>query len=417
MSKTRPRWIVSAPPILAAMFACVCTAGADEVDYERYAAFLSRWKADAANAGSKKEAQDLAAAFQAETAKVSADWQAKIGSKDLVKQMAAAIATPDRIALEFSEPGWAEVTPANYDPRAAIYKYTKGEESFTLPFLALDDHFAMAAWETPLKLARLSGVPAGPTGEGPQIRRANTFLPAPEWLWKGPMDLEASRLGVRYFAPGVLPGDAGSDYCPVSWLTFPDASAMAEKLGGLVPTAAQWKSAVPRAGKERRLRSAGAWSKQSALLARWGQEFRISQAVSSPDVGSFSKTTDLFGNGDRAYLSDTSASQMATNDGKLWLTYTPEPQWKPASGFTHLIGNAAEWVNDNGTPAVMGGSVVSPPSLPMDRPIPVKERGGSYCDVTFRLVVKLAAGAQGAGLRKFKEAADAIPMPKPPAVK
>ena len=381
-----------------------------EDDFNNYVAFLKPWLKAWSDLPPEAKTRGAATAAIDKFKKGTADPKvaARYKTASFANQLGEALKVKDRITP--NAPGWTEVPqPAGFDPNAMVLKFAKGEESFVMPFLGLDKEFAMAAWETPLKLARLSGAPANRTGDGPQIRRTNTFLPAPDWLWKGPTDLK-SQVGA-YFAPGVVAGDVGSDYCPTTWLTFSDASGIAEKLGGRLPKASEWKIASGKAGKERRLRSAGAWGNQYPLLKRWQEQTTNPQGGNSPDSASFSKSAGLLGNGNNAYLTDSSPAQGATPDGKLWLAMGPDPTWKPANGFTHLIGNAAEWVNDNNTAAVIGGSVVSPPSLPTDRPIPVTERGGSYFDVTFRLVIPLGAGGANAWLAKFEETIGTIRVP------
>jgi formylglycine-generating enzyme required for sulfatase activity len=205
----------------------------------------------------------------------------------------------------------------------------------------------------------------------------------------------------------------GSDYCPATWLSFSEANTVAEKLGGQLPTAEQMTAALRRAGTVKRLRSS-AWSKQFPLIKQWVATTGTAQSASSPDIGSFSRETGLLGGND-AYRTDPSASDKAAPDEQLWLKSVLDQKMQPSSGFINLIGNAAEWVNDNGRPAVMGGSVVSSPKLPNDTPIPITTKDGSYFDVTFRLVVKLGPGGANAWRAKFEEAVAAIPQPPKPA--
>ena len=98
------------------------------------------------------------------------------------------------------------------------------------------------------------------------------------------------------------------------------------------------------------------------------------------------------------------------------LTQVTGQNWEPKNGFTNLVGNAAEWVSDNGKPAVIGASVVSP-KLPVDTAFPMSN-SAAYFDVTFRLVVKLGEGGAGVGLQKFKEyARDEVKLPPDPVVR
>ena len=394
---------------------------------EQYLASLARLKTagkDVADNGTKQDAQGaldqfeteiktVLARFDSETKTRLADYQKTIGTADLVARMRAALATKDRINLQFANPDdWEDKTPAAYDPNAAIFTYKK---TLPVPFLALPNMpFAMSAFETSLILARLSGAVAGAPGDGPQIRRIDGFFSIPDWLWKGPKDLET--MGIPYLG-GVLAGDTSKDYCPATWLTFKEAADMAAKLGGQLPTTEQWSSASKRAGAVKFLRGK-AWSDQIKYLPVLLK--RTQSPPPGPDFGSFSKKTGLNG-ADRQYVSDPSVAPGASPDeGKLWLKMVAQDNsWKPTSGFLHLIGNAAEWVNAEDDPSkparptVIGGSVVSPPSLPTDKPLPVND--GAYFDVTFRLVVPLGPGGARAGLEKFQEEARTIPEMAIPA--
>ena len=386
---------------------------------EQYNAILKALLSAAENAKDKRDAQDAVAKFESasklafvksdsETKRLLAEYQKGTGTADIVTRMKEALNTPDKINLDFSQPGWENVTPQNYDPAAAWYKFSKDGASATVPFLALGKTgYAMAAIETPLILARLSGSAASPPSQGPKIRK-DGFFPETDWLWKAPTDLINRPLGIRYFAPGILPGDTGQDYSPTTWLSFQEAMTMAAKLGGQLPTTELWTAALGQAGGVQRLRSR-AWSEQIKLLPVWLKQTQEPQNSSAPDWGSFSKKTGLNGT-NRDYITDLNPTPGAVDDGKLWLRWVmPDGQWTPKNGFVHLIGNAAEWVNNNGSPAVIGGSVVSPPSLPTKTPIPLRD--GAYFDVTFRLVVKLGEGGEGAGLKKFKEIAAGIVVP------
>lgn len=388
---------------------------------EEYAALLRKLKKNAEDATTPAEGRtaqtafdsavkSLFAKYDSETKKLLAEYQKSTGTAGLVGQMDADLKTQDRIVLDL--PDWKNITPEIFDPTAAWYSYSKDGLSAQIPFLQLGKtRFAMAAIETPLILARMSGSPAKPPSQGPKIRK-DGFFPETDWLWKAPTDLINRPLGIRYFALNVSPGDVGQEYSPATWLSFPEANAMAAKLGGELPTVEQWTSALSQAGGVQRLRGR-AWTEQVKLLPQWLKQTGEPQFSSGPDWGSFSKKTGLNG-ASRDYITDLNPAPGAAEDGKVWLRWVmPDGPWTPKSGFTHLIGNAAEWVRNNESPAVIGGSVVSPPSLPTKVPIPVRD--GAYFDVTFRLVARLADGGEGAGLKKFKETALKITVPTAPA--
>ncbi|MEO6787303.1 MAG: hypothetical protein ABI318_14315 [Chthoniobacteraceae bacterium] len=376
-----------------------------EIAHEQYERFLQQWKIDAAGADTKKAADLVLARYRAETGKLLPEYQAKIDSKGLAKVMAEKLALPDKISIIFSRPDDWDLMSS--DPGAAIYRFRK---AVAVPFLALGTSgFAMSAIEIPLSLARLSGAGGSPPGTGPTIRGAD-FSPdaANKWLWKQPLDFIRGQGIADYFAAGVSPGDVGFDTCPVTWLSFAEASAMAKALGGALPTAAQWTEAAKHPGTARRLRS-GAWTAQVSQVMQWNTTFQVATRAFLPDTGSFSKQTGLAGN--LGYLSDIASAPNATGDNSVWLkSVFPPGGWKPSDGFYHIVGNAAEWVDANGKPAVIGGSIVSPPSLPINAPIPIRTGAGAF-DVTFRLVVKLGPGGAGLGLEEFKKTAAGITLP------
>ncbi len=410
-----------------------------EIAHKQYQAFLEKWKAKveaiaADDPNGKLKAQTALNEFKQETDRILKsfpEYRASLANvPQMASEMATNLATPDKINPIFTRPdsspeggdGW-KPAPAKYnDPNAALYLFMKnGKVEAQMPFLKIGSDHAMAAWETPLVLAQLSGVKAatlprdrttGKQTNGPQTRK-DDFSPADDWLWKSPTDLQtkAERTGKgpgNYYAPGVS-GGANNTYTPVTWLTFDEADKMAKALGGELPTAEQWKAAYGKnmAGPERRLRSDGAWSKQYPLLKDWAAQTGDAPLVSlcTPDAGSFSRQL-------KEYDGLKGSAGGAANDTNLWLTQVATSDWAPEKGFTHLIGNAAEWVSDNGKPAVIGASVVSP-KLPPDTAFPMSN-SAAYFDVTFRLVVKLGEGGAGVGLQKFKEYAAKIKLPDPP---
>lgn len=412
-----------------------------EIAHKQYKAFLEKWKAKVEaialdDPGAAGQAKGLVKDFTDETDKILKnfpEYRTSLGSSALMAdEMKKRLATPDKINLIFAGPDgapnpdspWKPAQARYNDANAAFHVFMKdGKPAAQMHFLKIDNEHAMAAWETPLVLAKLSGVNATPLPRdrdgrqtnGPQTRK-DDFTPADDWLWKSPTDLikntGITRKGPRtYFAGGVLPGDS-NDYTPVTWLTFDDAQRMAAALGGQLPTAEQWKAAYNKkmAGPERRLRSEGAWSRQYPLLKDWtAQTGDLLVGSSTPDYGSFSRQLKEFEN-------DKNAAGGSASDSKLWLTQVTGQNWEPKNGFTNLVGNAAEWVSDNGKPAVIGASVVSP-KLPVDTAFPMSN-SAAYFDVTFRLVVKLGEGGAGVGLQKFKEyARDEVKLPPDPAVR
>ena len=368
--------------------------------HEQYAAFFTAWKSDALAAADKAAAQAALKKFEDGTKGLPAAYKTKARTDAIAAGLKAALATPDRMTLRFGRNDWQ---PVASDPTHAIYKLGEVE----VPFMPVGGGFAMSAIEMPLRLMKLTGMASQP-GDGPQIRTRD-FGGVVEWLWSGPMNFVASQGLGTYFAPGVRAGDLGSDLCPATWLTFQEAKTAAENLGGQLPTSAQWAAAANTGGRGRRLRSA-AWSTQLRLVESWRAR-DTGHGKRLPDTGSFSKLPQLAAT---AYLTDNNAAAGADNDGVLWLrSVLPDGGWKPADKFFHIIGNAAEWVNDGGAPGIIGGSVVSPPSLPLTQKLTPSLQGASF-DVTFRLVVPMGEGGEGAGLQKFLDEVKALALPAAP---
>ncbi len=407
-----------------------------EIAHDRYKAFLEKWQAKVkaitgTSPGAKLTAGALATEFKNTTADILAkfpEYKDSLGDiAGVADQMRQLLTTPDSMGKRFKAEGWSPQGDLGKD--AAIFRYTQpgGGGALDMYFVAIDKDYAMSAWETPLVLARLSGQPAaalpidratGLLADGPQSRKFNEFAPAADWLWKGPSDL---RKGPKdYFAPGVTGGD-NDRFLPVTWLTYTDADKIAKALGGQLPTADQWKKAYAinenlKAGRPWRLRSETAWKKQYPLLKDWTREAGVLFAApAAPDKGSFMITLP-------DYEKYRNAPETVAGDNKLWLTQVAgaTPKWDQTKGFIHLVGNAAEWVNGENDPtrpprpAIIGGSVVSPPTMPLDVAFS-PNNPSAYFDVTFRLVIKLEPGGEGEGLRLFKEFVDGIQLPAAPA--
>ena len=368
----------------------------EEEDYDKYGPILKQFGESAASAADIKEATAALDAFRLGTR--SPNLVARYSTDKIVNSLNEALAMPDKMTLAFTKPNdWVLVEQS---PAYAIYKY---KNAVPVPFLPLPNtRSAMAAIETPLRLAKLLGSQTGWTapGAGPQIRTA-TMDRADDWLWPAANDF-LTRSSVTYF-PGndkKMAGDVGSDSVPVTWLSFTDATKMAGELGGRLPTPAEWKAAYNQAGSVQRLRSS-AWTNQLTRTNSWPNN--PGRDGCKPDSGSFSKE---FGLVEIDYKKDTAAVAGATDDRALWLkSVFPDGkvEWKPGDKFLNLVGNAAEWVNNNGKAGIMGGSVVSPKSLPVDAVLTPPGKG-AYFDVTFRLVVELGPGGAGEGLKTFKEA-------------
>ena len=397
-----------------------------EIAHDQFKDFLEPWQDEVKKLtgftdikAAKDQAEKLLKQFRAATDALLPEYKVKLGSSKLASDFQGHLNMKDRLSLVFSHPDGSPVTnwrpalpPAKYtDPNAACYAFVKSNREYAyMHFLPLDPENAMAVWETPLALARFSGMRVSiqrdeknvPT-DGLQTRD-DDFNPAVDWQWKSVKDmlLTLGKRPIDYFAPGLKP-PIPNDQWPVTWLTFDEAKKMAETLGGKLPTAAQWKTAytMMKPGAEARLRSPAAWSKQYPLRNDWKRDtkdpFGPESAV--PEYGSFSKQFKEF----------ESDKDAGGRDDKLWLAEVGDPNWNPSQGFIHLVGNAAEWVTDeNGKPAVIGSSVLAP-KIPPDRAFPAINR--AYCDVSFRLIVPRTSDGPGVGLKNFINAAAELTAP------
>ena len=395
-----------------------------EIAHDDYRGFLEPWQKEvlalsADDPEAKNKANALLKKFGDKTAALLRDYKLKLkpSPAESVSTMQRFLDTKERINLKLPKDIWTEAKVNYTDADAASYNLVKdGRPVAGMHFLKVNDSVAMAAWETPLVLARHAGSAVSrlsPDGKGPRIRSDDfSALPTYEWIWKAPKDflLSKGKQPGEYFAPGVGASDieekdALKDYLPATWLTYDEADAMAKALGGRLPTAGEWRAAyTKRPGAEKRLRSDAAWTRQYKQYTEWQKGTGDPMVVSTPpDYGSFSKSI-------KEGQDDKSSAGGSPADNKLWLDAVLSKNWEPKSGFTHLVGNAAEWVTgDDGKPAVIGASVVSP-KLPPERAFSMGNNV-SFFDVTFRLVVELGEGGAGVGLKNFMQYAGGLTAP------
>jgi formylglycine-generating enzyme required for sulfatase activity len=222
-----------------------------------------------------------------------------------------------------------------------------------------------------------------------------------------PMELRDPR---SRFNQNVLGPDAGgmpSESHPMQQVSAEAALFFAGLCGCRLPTPHEWSVAYEQFGKgvppeQWNLRDR-TWETQRAHAANAGAQ----AAAQMPDAGIFTmpKTPD-----GRPVSTGAAAKSGPQNDRTLYFRTVDSPELGTGArgGFYHLVGNVAELVcegaqpfekyNDKFTPegvkrfaaanadgiAVIGGSALSPPELPLDKPLPVKP-GSAYADVGFRL--------------------------------
>ena len=199
-----------------------------------------------------------------------------------------------------------------------------------------------------------------------------------------------------------------AEHHPITHVSAEAAAALAERFGCALPTAEQWLAAyrmqppIDAAGVNRRDEAWARYAKAAPLQSRGDgeQPAEPTAGVFIPERGVASATDSV-----------AAASYLAFDDGVVWLA---EPDDAEPGSWQHLVGNAAEWVSVkpvNAAPlfdstdgrfqdrvasfrrqhadafAVIGGSFLSPPTLPLDEPLALDPQQVSrgFADVGLRL--------------------------------
>ena len=156
------------------------------------------------------------------------------------------------------------------------------------------------------------------------------------------------------------------------------AMLAASLIGCRLPTAAEWQTA--NKGVERHmgvnLRDV-TWRLELDHMKR-----TMAAGRCRPDAGMFvpageKPSDEVWQRGDGGEL----------NDGVLWFREVPVSP-RPPEVFVDLVGNVGEFVTDSsGKVCVIGGSALSPPTRPTDKPFPIAadQATTGFSDVGFRL--------------------------------
>jgi hypothetical protein len=243
------------------------------------------------------------------------------------------------------------------------------------------------------------------------------------WVWDASGWIEPPSRWLREGSEDVAPAFAGDEgpgaSTPVNWVSRVAALGIARSLGCRLPTPAEWAAAyaqlgVPVASSGWNVRD-GSFAVQRDHAAALESAGKI---VEWPDEGVFALSSESAPRGRLAEALDT-------DDGDLW--FAPVDAGAGADhGWAHLVGNVAEYVaeyagesdlargdvgdgppstdadqlrslvRDGGvTVSVIGGSALSPPSVPVNvrREMPRRVRAAGYSDVGIRLAFDL--GGQG----------------------
>ena len=260
---------------------------------------------------------------------------------------------------------------------------------------------------------------------GEASRQALALLRAgtPETGWPGPrawrFDDEAadgpsigvSERGWLASGPAELPGvETGTptDGHPITHVSAEAAAALAERFGCALPTAEVWLAGY----RAQRVADRAVVNRRDVAWARYASAANAAPRGEGRPRG---EPTDagFIARGGSPTTGDSAddGSFLAIDDGTVWLA---EPDDAEPGTLQHLVGNAAEWVTINpvdaaplfdpaggsfqqrverfrqrhgGDFAVLGGSFLSPPSVPLDEPQPLDPRRISrgFADVGLRL--------------------------------
>jgi formylglycine-generating enzyme required for sulfatase activity len=220
-------------------------------------------------------------------------------------------------------------------------------------------------------------------------------------LWLTPEDMndypQAFRAGRfnRMSLSERVGGNPGPDH-PMQYISAQVALFYAALCDCRLPTPAEWQAAYATYEQTVPMEK---WNLRDQT---WETQRRYAETAGSehwPDEGIFSV-------GRIAWAVGRSATSRTDNDGAL---YFQPVTGSGAAVFHHLVGNVAEFVCDaprefdlapNKTTAagirgfveqqpkslyVIGGSALSPPEVPFDKPQPVAQSDEAYTDVGLRL--------------------------------
>lgn len=177
---------------------------------------------------------------------------------------------------------------------------------------------------------------------------------------------------------------------PMQHVSVRAAQLAAAAAGCRIPTIAEWQAAWQSADQ----RVTGNLRDRTWRLELEHMNKPAFQGRCRPDAGMFVPKGEKPSN---AVFARADGSEF--NDGVLW--FRPVPQAAP--NFVDLVGNVGEFVSDDSVKVyVIGGSSMSPPSRPVDRPFALDpdELSSGFSDTGFRL----AFSAPAQGTKKFKEA-------------
>ena len=246
--------------------------------------------------------------------------------------------------------------------------------------------------------------------------------PAPDWSTIGPsapeglpgrgwLSVDSTFGDEDVYASSTEPAPP-TDASPIQAVTPEAASLAAARMGCRVPTTAEWAAA---AAAERAASGATRWNLRDAA---WKRQWEHTMALAAQrERAGLAAVRIRWPSGGRFAPAGTphapdrsDAAALTDDDGVVFFEAVDAPR---GERFAHLIGNVAEFVLtaaptspeplrpgslcEAGLVRVVGGSALSPPSLAVDEPRAIDQRGllrtGGYSDVGFRLAYVAAPPA------------------------
>lgn len=306
---------------------------------------------------------------------------------------------PATLKLDFKENRrWTPCLDAGGKPLAgADWAWYRLDRGIDVPFRSVANRTrAVTAIEVTLEMAARAGFTVKQTTNGPSVQSNGGWLP-PDILNKVPPSIRGDYEFRKKEGKSML---TNTDF-PATWVTPAQAEDIAKKLGGSLPTIADWGGIVKEPKGTERLRGKD-WNDWIVRLNNsWAgglPSYTVYPNAGAMDEG---ERNPVAGGGDT---------------GGVWLTSALDgvpPSGSPINGFHHAIGNAAEWVKTVKGPYVAcGGSVVSL-SKAEDR-TGREIQPNAYQDVGFRLAVDAVVGTNDEALTALKAAVGKIPLPVAP---
>jgi formylglycine-generating enzyme required for sulfatase activity len=274
---------------------------------------------------------------------------------------------------------------------------------------------------------------AGDARRGPRVWEWTAKPPqhmAATLLWLSPDDANnyppefldpRQRFNHNLLSPAL--GGQPSDQHPMQYVSAEAALYFAALCGCRLPTTQEWQAAFEKYGKGVPAERWNLRDRTFDVQRRYAAASARDKSAQMPDAGIYLPPRGAKGRGgaalpDAGTIPAGAAARSGPQDDKT-LVFRPVDAAPAGAGagagarvaadaFRNLIGNVAEYVcdapqeferaSDKGTPqgarrfarenatslAVIGGSALSPPELPLTEPLPV-ERSAAYADVGFRL--------------------------------